>query len=435
MSAVSSSFFSKVSDRLGVMYKNLSDAVDLNHRTGSQGNFYDLATRLNIPDSEVSTGEILNAADVVDAVFGNRNDFLRVFKFLSATYTNITRGTATLANFPLAIEASQAPKFYCGSDERFNNLQCWLQSVNGLVATVGVEYWNGTAWTVLSLTDTTGGFIQSGQISWTAPTDWVANDLTTILATSVDSEDLYYVRLTVTNVASNIILLLGQLRYFESDYGNFTFSAGALINAVMTQILASIDPTTETNYVDLDAYLANNPIALRVSANFADLLFETLNLTLLAKNVFPDQEYTFGNYNLASGLTQTGTYKLASASPTPSASSVGTTEYSRGTLGSVNSIDFAGTAVKGVVTTVLDNTIALRLSGYDHTGALQTWSAGTAGWTITFGGGSLAVSTSITAVPEDGSSRLLVLTAVTKSGAGTTGVVSIRTSLDRTPVL
>jgi hypothetical protein len=54
-------------------------------------------------------------------------------------------------------------------------------SVNAVVSTQLGEFWNGSAWASLAITDGTasGGatFAQSGDITWTVPTTWVADNL------------------------------------------------------------------------------------------------------------------------------------------------------------------------------------------------------------------------------------------------------------------
>ena len=58
------------------------------------------------------------------------------------------------------------------------------------------EYWNGTAWTVLSVTDGTSFFTVAGtnNISFTAPSDWVT--------TTVNGYSAYWIRCVVTALAT-----------------------------------------------------------------------------------------------------------------------------------------------------------------------------------------------------------------------------------------
>jgi hypothetical protein len=440
MPALSSSHVAKITDRLGVMYKNLLDAVRTNNAIGAEGLLQDIISRTNDYDVEVGQGALLQAAQTIDAKFGTKNDFDGVYHYLSATYTELTRGRHAQGAFPFFIAASGSPYIFVGADERFDNIQLWLSRLNGSGAlTIAASYWNG-AWTALTLTDATSGATKSGKISYTCPTDWIADSLNDVDGVStpstVVSTDLYWVRIQITTGASDNLVLLAPPRYFELESDNFLFDANGLINALVTQLRSYTNPTTNVAYVDLDEFLEDNPTAVRVSADFADLYYYANGTALLAKNVFPDQEYTFGSYNIATSvLTQTGTYKLASASPNPTTTTVAAAAYSRGSLGQSNTVDFAGTDVKGAITSTLNGTITLRLSGYDHTGALQTWSSGLAGWTITING-TLTAGTEYTATSEKGDgSRLLVLTSVAKTGAATSGVVAVRTALDRTPAL
>lgn len=54
-------------------------------------------------------------------------------------------------------------------------------SVNAVASVMLGEFWNGTAWATLSVTDGTAAagatFGQSGDVTWTVPTTWVADNL------------------------------------------------------------------------------------------------------------------------------------------------------------------------------------------------------------------------------------------------------------------
>jgi hypothetical protein len=68
-------------------------------------------------------------------------------------------------------------QFYIGSHLPFRALQVTMSgSVNAVVATLLGEYWNGSAWVSLAVTDGTasGGatLAQTGNITWTVPTAW-----------------------------------------------------------------------------------------------------------------------------------------------------------------------------------------------------------------------------------------------------------------------
>ena len=59
-------------------------------------------------------------------------------------------------------------------------------------ATVSWQYWNGAAWTALTVTDGTTNFTVDGEVSWTAPVDWAS--------TTVNGVAAFYVRAVPSGV-------------------------------------------------------------------------------------------------------------------------------------------------------------------------------------------------------------------------------------------
>ena len=60
-----------------------------------------------------------------------------------------------------------------GSRSRFNRILCDLSTLASSDCAVTAYYWNGTAWTALSITDLTTGFsVNDGMISFAVPPDW-----------------------------------------------------------------------------------------------------------------------------------------------------------------------------------------------------------------------------------------------------------------------
>jgi hypothetical protein len=96
-------------------------------------------------------------------------------------------------------------------------------SVLGVGGTYVWEYWNGTAWTTLTVTDGTNGFTQDGTVSWTIPTDWAS--------TAVNAVTTYWVRVRptaapTTNPTCSSVSALGWLRGFEG-LNKATYKQGA----------------------------------------------------------------------------------------------------------------------------------------------------------------------------------------------------------------
>lgn len=142
-----------------------------------------------------------------------------------------------------------------------------MSATNTNAAVVAGEYWNGSAWTSLSVTDTTavGGqtLRQAGYYSWTVPTAWIKEDLTTIAgltaenvppATAETTTDYYFIRFTYNNaldgsvVTSAAVQVLGTVqRVARMVPGNpLTFKMDSQV------LLSPDDWTVETGkFIDL----------------------------------------------------------------------------------------------------------------------------------------------------------------------------------------
>lgn len=75
---------------------------------------------------------------------------------------------------------------YIGYRKAFGSIYSELVTANTNANTFTAEYWNGTAWTSVSLHDETQGFTRSGFMTW---------DKSSMASTTVNSVDKYYLRL------------------------------------------------------------------------------------------------------------------------------------------------------------------------------------------------------------------------------------------------
>jgi hypothetical protein len=99
--------------------------------------------------------------------------------------------------------------------------------------TVVWQYWNGSTWATLTVTDTTDDLTQDGTVTFTAPGDWATTTDGTVTA--------YYVRATTYSQ-----LILSQ--WYSTQWHTFktasaifnSYSSGAQANCVRTQHLAQI---------------------------------------------------------------------------------------------------------------------------------------------------------------------------------------------------
>ena len=85
-------------------------------------------------------------------------------------------------------------RFYVGLQATFSRIRFNMAVTASGAAAYVWEYYNGSAWTALSVTDTTAGFTTSGIVSWTIPGDWAFN--------TVNSVSSYWVRCRATTVPS-----------------------------------------------------------------------------------------------------------------------------------------------------------------------------------------------------------------------------------------
>jgi len=111
-----------------------------------------------------------------------------------------------------------------GFKETFAQLKFdYANGTAGVGGVVAWEYWNGTAWTSLTVTDNTTGFtvaVADGlTVTWTIPTDWATRALSS-------GQSLYYVRAKITTVyTTNPILDQG----FVQASGNAVVESVAVI--------------------------------------------------------------------------------------------------------------------------------------------------------------------------------------------------------------
>ena len=99
----------------------------------------------------------------------------------------------------VAIFATDDYCLYIGSDRPFQGLVVALSTLASVTVEPTFQYWNGNAWTTLSVTDNTSGFTKNDIVTFTPPTDWTRYHKDaggTVFPSSY--ERLYYVRVSRT---------------------------------------------------------------------------------------------------------------------------------------------------------------------------------------------------------------------------------------------
>ena len=164
------------------------------------------STDSGAPTLSGTAGELINVLShclIIGKVFSTTNDSSFNDNTTEAR-TNISGQTA----FTLFPTPATSDRTYVGHSSKFTSLTFGL-AVNGSAATYVWEYWNGTTWSTLTVTDGTSGFTTSGTVTWTSPIDWAT--------TSVNAVTEYWVRVRFTGTAPttnptvNYITYLGWL--------------------------------------------------------------------------------------------------------------------------------------------------------------------------------------------------------------------------------
>jgi hypothetical protein len=119
--------------------------------------------------------------------------FSAVFYYNGTSYTNNTTEALLYWGTPFTILASTSDYFYVGKSFKFNSIAFYLAQ-NGSNITLAAEYWNGTTWAPLTITDGTNNLQYQGTITFTPPSDWQQ--------TTVNGATYYYVRLKTTTTPS-----------------------------------------------------------------------------------------------------------------------------------------------------------------------------------------------------------------------------------------
>jgi hypothetical protein len=147
-----------------------------------------LSTQSGAPALSGETGklcDVLSAALIINKAFSavSGGSFLD-----RTTEARLDTGTA----FTMMQTPGTSDEFYLGMSAKFNRATFKLATL-GIGGTYVWEFWNGSAWTTLAVTDGTVGFTQNGIVTWTIPGAWAT--------TAVNGTTQFWirVRLTVAN--------------------------------------------------------------------------------------------------------------------------------------------------------------------------------------------------------------------------------------------
>jgi len=143
------------------------------------------------PITEVTNIYFLNPPQAVSKCFN--------YDLGTTTFTDKTDEVNSTTEAPFTLfddSPATGDILYIGSAHQFLGLKTVLSTagVDSGSTAIDWEYWNGSAWTDLSETDTNSGasiFTTSGEFTWTYPYGWAKN--------SVNGESAYWIRGTLTD--------------------------------------------------------------------------------------------------------------------------------------------------------------------------------------------------------------------------------------------
>ncbi|MGI0075913.1 MAG: hypothetical protein ACREAU_00725 [Nitrosopumilaceae archaeon] len=108
--------------------------------------------------------DVLDAALIVNSVLTTADDTTFTDRSVEA---RLEGGTA----FDLIPTPAAGDRIYIGMSSTFSRTKYDLATL-GVGGTYVWEYWNGSTWTTLSVTDGTSGFTADGTVTWTIPGTW-----------------------------------------------------------------------------------------------------------------------------------------------------------------------------------------------------------------------------------------------------------------------
>ena len=118
------------------------------------------------------------------------NNFSKVWSLVGATYSDITDDVNTEYEDTtvLFVTGASGDICYLGCESKFSKFQIRLFTA-GTTGTLLFTYYNGSAWTTLTVTDGTSAFTSGGAMSFTLPDD--------MSKTTINGEEAYYVKIEV----------------------------------------------------------------------------------------------------------------------------------------------------------------------------------------------------------------------------------------------
>jgi hypothetical protein len=141
---------------------------------GGLGAQFTVSGKIKPADQSIADA-IAALADGTARIFDREDASLAVLeeclRYDGSDWTDDTAESQSAGGTPFSLLVLASDYRYFAHREKFNKLRFNLDTL-GTYGTLTWEYWNGSSWTTLSVTDGTNGFHQDGDVTFTPPSDW-----------------------------------------------------------------------------------------------------------------------------------------------------------------------------------------------------------------------------------------------------------------------
>jgi len=232
-----------------------------------------------------------------------------------AAYTDLTAKAAEYGGSAFTTLADTDDVLYFGHSAHKPTQVYFDFSVVGAGYTLVWEYWNGTAWTTLTVTDETSGFTQDGWVYWSSPTDWAT--------TTVDGVTAYWVRVRTTTapttVATATMATRGSfsgrfLQFNASDYTKMKVDYRGSIYTAGKVFLGNAQEgeITQSSYY---LYQSGGVIGVNTPFNATSLKIGTTEVIDSSRNLLNIVNATLSGDISCNDITMTGVLEIDRADP------------------------------------------------------------------------------------------------------------------------
>ena len=144
---------------------------------------------------------------------------LTIFSHISSTFADISIDLNNYDVDEVALSLTADTDYvYTGLYKSFKNLYIDVKD-NATPGDISYEYYNGTAWTSLTVVDETKNFTRSGFVKWDLPSD--------IASVEINGKTLYFIRFTGT-----IVVTLNGINMVFSNDNDLTGSYRSIMDYV-----------------------------------------------------------------------------------------------------------------------------------------------------------------------------------------------------------